>query len=924
MPTPESQAPPAIPARQGLSAAEAARRLATEGPNLLPGSAPKSTLAIVRDVVTEPMFLMLLAAGSIYLALGDRGEALFLLGFVFVVIGITLAQERKTQRALESLRDLSAPRALVIRDGQEQRIAGREVVRGDLLVLHEGDRIAADALLIEGQLEVDESLLTGEAVPVVKLPLAQDSQNAQASASAGAPAANAGPPQARPAPSGGSAAHEVASVGAVAASAGPPQARPAPSGGSAAHEVASVGAIYASTVVTRGVAVAQVCATAAHTAVGRIGADLAATVEPPSALQQGSRRLVRNLGIGALVLALAQVLLGWWWNSRPLLESLLSGIALAMAILPEEIPVILTVFLALGAWRISHQKVLTRRVTAVEALGAITVLAVDKTGTLTMNRMAVAELASGEQHFRPEGASELPEHFHLLAEFAMLATPADPFDPMEKAIQHFGHQWLQGTEHVHDGREPEFEYALSGEILAMTRVFASDEPNVHLLATKGAPEAVADLCHLDAAQQGAIRRQVEAMAERGLRVLGVARGRWKGAAPAPGQSPPWPQSQHDFDFDFLGLVALADPPRTEVPAALAECRRAGVRVIMMTGDHPATARAIAQQVGLSDRPDVITGAQLEGLDDASLSERLRHVDLCARLKPQHKLRLVQLLRASGEVVAMTGDGVNDAPALKAADVGIAMGERGTDVAREAAALVLLDDSFARIVAAIRQGRRIDSNIRKAVRFVFAVHVPIIGLALVPTLLHWPVLLLPVHIVLLELLIDPACSIVFEAEAEDSDTMARAPRPVSDSPFAAAPLLWSVLQGLGLAAVLLGGQAWLVHQGWHPDQGRTVVFGTLVLCVLLLILANRDLSRPALLGVTDPNPWLWRIAAAMVVLLAAVMGIAWLRHLMGLALPGAQGAVVAGCLLALCLVWLELVRLAGRHQRHTASGARGTA
>ena len=896
MPTPESQAPPAIPARQGLSAAEAARRLATEGPNLLPGSAPKSTLAIVRDVVTEPMFLMLLAAGSIYLALGDRGEALFLLGFVFVVIGITLAQERKTQRALESLRDLSAPRALVIRDGQEQRIAGREVVRGDLLVLHEGDRIAADALLIDGQLEVDESLLTGEAVPVAKLPLAQDSQNAQASASAGAPATRAGPPQ----------------------------ARPAPSGDSAAHEVASVGAIYASTVVTRGVAVAQVCATAAHTAVGRIGADLAATVEPPSALQQGSRRLVRNLGIGALVLALAQVLLGWWWNSRPLLESLLSGIALAMAILPEEIPVILTVFLALGAWRISHQKVLTRRVTAVEALGAITVLAVDKTGTLTMNRMAVAELASDEQHFRPESASELPEHFHLLAEFAMLATPADPFDPMEKAIQHFGHQWLQGTEHVHDGREPEFEYALSGEILAMTRVFASDEPNVHLLATKGAPEAVADLCHLDAAQQGAIRRQVEAMAERGLRVLGVARGRWKGAAPAPGQSPPWPQSQHDFDFDFLGLVALADPPRTEVPAALAECRRAGVRVIMMTGDHPATARAIAQQVGLSDRPDVITGAQLEGLDDASLSERLRHVDLCARLKPQHKLRLVQLLRASGEVVAMTGDGVNDAPALKAADVGIAMGERGTDVAREAAALVLLDDSFARIVAAIRQGRRIDSNIRKAVRFVFAVHVPIIGLALVPTLLHWPVLLLPVHIVLLELLIDPACSIVFEAEAEDSDTMARAPRPVSDSPFAAAPLLWSVLQGLGLAAVLLGGQAWLVHQGWHPDQGRTVVFGTLVLCVLLLILANRDLSRPALLGVTDPNPWLWRIAAAMVVLLAAVMGIAWLRHLMGLALPGAQGAVVAGCLLALCLVWLELVRLAGRHQRHTASGARGTA
>ncbi|MBP3981363.1 cation-translocating P-type ATPase [Acidovorax sp. JG5] len=854
MPTNPAPPPRAASMPPGLSATEAARRLSAEGPNLLPGSAPKSMLAIVRDVLTEPMFLMLLAAGGIYLALGDRAEALFLLGFVFVVIGITLAQERKTQRALKSLRDLSAPRALVIRDGQEQRIAGRDVVRGDLLVLHEGDRIAADALLLDGQLEVDESLLTGEAVPVAKLPAAPNEQ--------------------------------------------PP---------------ASMAAIYASTVVTRGVGVAEVCATAAHTAVGRIGADLAATTEPPSALQQGSRRLVRTLGTAAVVLALAQVLLGWWWNGRPLLDSLLSGIALAMAILPEEIPVILTVFLALGAWRIAHQKVLTRRVTAVEALGAITVLAVDKTGTLTLNRMAVAGLATADQHFDPEGASDLPEHFHLLTEFAMLATPGDPFDPMEKAIQHFGHQWLQGTEHVHDGREPEFEYALSGEILAMTRVFASDEPNMHLLATKGAPEAVADLCHLDAARRDAIRRQVEAMAERGLRVLGVARGRWKGVAPAASQSPPWPQSQHDFDFDFLGLVALADPPRPEVPAALAECRRAGVRVIMMTGDHPATARAIAQQVGLSDRPDVITGAQLQALDDAALTERLRHVDLCARLQPQHKLRLVQLLRASGEVVAMTGDGVNDAPALKAADVGIAMGERGTDVAREAAALVLLDDSFARIVAAIRQGRRIDGNIRKAIRFTFAVHAPIIALVLVPTLLKWPTLLMPVHIVLLQLLIDPTCAVVLEAEPEDSASMERPPRPVSDSPFAIGPLVSSVLQGLGMAALLLGGQYWLAGQGWGSAQSRTVVFGTLVLCVMLLILANRDLSRTALQSITTPNPWLWRIAAAMVVLLAAVLGIPWLRTLMGLALPGTPGVVVAAGLLALCLAWLELVRRAARHR-----------
>jgi Ca2+-transporting ATPase len=706
----------------------------------------------------------------------------------------------------------------------------------------------------------------------------------------------------------------VASVGAANEAPGRPKRSSAPLGGSAAHEVASVGALFASTLVTRGIGLAEVSATASATAVGQIGADLAATTETPSALQQASRKLVRRLGAGALLLASVQVFLGWWWDGRPLLESLLAGIALAMAILPQEIPVILTIFLALGAWRISKQKVLTRRASAVEALGAITVLAVDKTGTLTVNRMELAELVTSDAHFIPDQATELPEDFHLLAEFAMLATPADPFDPMEKAIQLFGHRWLAGTEHVHDGREPEFEYALSGEILAMTRVFASSAPAQHLLATKGAPEAVADLCHLDAGRREAIRRQVETMAERGLRVLGVARGRWSGAPLASDAQPAWPKSQHDFDFEFLGLLGLADPPRPEVPAALAECRRAGVRVIMMTGDHPATARAIARQVGLSERPYVITGAEIAELDDTALLARLAHVDLCARLQPAHKLRLVRVLRAGGEVVAMTGDGVNDAPALKAADIGIAMGERGTDVAREAAALVLLDDSFARIVAAIRQGRRIDANIRKATRFVFAVHIPVIALALVPTLLQWPALLLPVHIVLLELLIDPACSIVFEAEPEDEGLMERPPRPVSSSPFAAALLGNSVLQGLGIAAVLLAGQAWLVGQGWSFAQGRSVVFGALVLSVMLLILANRDLTRPALMGVTDPNPWLWRMGAAVSLLLLAVFTVPWLQQVMGLALPGLAGLAAGAGLLALCALWLELERQLGGRLR----------
>lgn len=838
-------------AHPGLPSQEAAQRLASEGANRLPGSAPRSLWAMAGSVLGEPMFLMLLAAGGIYLALGDLSEALFLLGFVLVVIGITLVQEVRTQRALESLRDLSAPRALVIRDGTEQRIAGADVVRGDVLVLREGDRIAADARLLEGDLEVDESLLTGEAVPVTK------------------------------------------------------------AAGHTATEADHTGSqVFGSTVVTRGLALAEVTATGVHTAVGQIGKDLAATEEPDTALQQASRRLVRQLGALALALALLQVLLGWWWNGRPLLDSLLSGIALAMAILPEEIPVILTVFLALGAWRIAQHQVLARRVTAVEALGAITVLAVDKTGTLTMNRMAVTELATAHDHFYAGQADTLPEALHALVEFGMLATPGDPFDPMEKAIQQFGHHWLQGTEHVHDGREPEWEYALSGDILAMTRVFASARPERHLLATKGAPEAVADLCHLPLSQREAIREQVEDMASRGLRVLGVARGEWRSASASVGDRPTtkaWPNTQHDFDFVFLGLIGLADPPRAEVPATLAECRRAGVRVMMMTGDHPATALAIARQVGLSDRPEVITGADIEALDDAALAQRLKTVDLCARLKPRHKLRLVQTLRRDGQVVAMTGDGVNDAPALKAADVGIAMGERGTDVAREAAALVLLKDSFGHIVSAIRQGRRIDDNVRKATRFVFAVHMPVIALALVPSLAHWAILLLPVHIVLLELVIDPACSVVFEAEPAAPDLMERPPRPIQDSPFRAALITHGVLQGLGLAAALLLGQAWLAHLGWSTEALRTAVFGALVCCVMLLIQANRDIHRPLLARGSERNPWLRPMGLAMAALLLVVLWVPWLRQLMGMALPDGFTALAVAAMLSLGAVWLEGLR-----------------
>ncbi len=822
--------------RLGLSHVEARRRLAEHGPNALPGSGPEPMHRIALKILAEPMFLMLLVAGVLYLALGDRAEAVFLLGSILVIITITLVQERKTQRALEALRDLSAPRALVVRAGVKLRVPGREVVPGDLLVLHEGDRIAADATLLDGYLEVDESLLTGEAVTVAR----------------------------------------------IAGSDRDP--------------------LSASTVVTRGTGLARVSSTGSATRVGGIGALLATTGEPVSALQQASRRLVRVLGATALAVATGYCLLNWLWDARPFLDSLLAGIALSMAILPEEIPVVMTVFLAMGAWRLSQHHVLTRRMPAVEALGAISVLAVDKTGTLTQNRMRVAALvdAGGDvANLDGDVATPLPDNFDELAEHALLATPPDPFDPMEIAIIAFGAR-LDTAHREHSGWTLAHEYPLSSGTLATTRAYAVAGDAAHRLAVKGAPETIVGLCRLpEAAAAMALRRAAE-LAAKGLRVLGVARGSWGGST--------WPEQQSAFTFSFLGLVGFGDPPRPDVPAAIAECQTAGVRVLMLTGDHPVTARAIADAIGMSARAGVVTGAEMDQLNDASLRQRLQRVDVCARLRPEQKLRLVRLLQQSGEVVAMTGDGVNDAPALKAADVGVAMGERGTDVAREAAALVLLDDSFASIVRAIRQGRRIYDNIGKATRFVFAVHVPIIILALVPALLRWPLLLAPVHIVLLELLIDPASSLVFEAEPESDDVMRRPPRARGQTPFAPARLTFAVLQGTGLAALLLAGCAVLWSYGQGAAQVRSMAFAGLLIGLFQLVLANHTGS---LRHKAARNPWLKWVVVGIAGVLAGVIGIPVLREIMGLALPTPEAAATLGAIVVLMYAWVTLLRLGAR-------------
>ncbi|MEK8053189.1 cation-translocating P-type ATPase [Ideonella sp. DXS22W] len=797
----------------GLCTDEAVRRLATQGPNELPAPPRRGAAGLLREVLLEPMFLLLAACGAIYLALGDRHEALMLLGFVAVVVGITVVQKRRSERSLEVLRELSSPRALVLRDGRPQRVAARELVTGDLVLLAEGDRVPADLRLrAASNLAIDESLLTGESLPVAK-----------------------------------------------------------PVAGATAPVLA-----FAGTLVTQGSGQGEVCATGPRSALGRIGASLRAQPAEPTPVQRETQRIVTWVAAGGL--ALAAALAGAWGLTRgDWLHGLLAGLTLAMAILPEELPVVLTIFLGLGAWRLAREQVLARRMPAVELLGATTVLCVDKTGTLTRNHMAVRQLwADGAA--RPQAADGppgLPEAVHALLEYAVLASHRRAFDPMEQAIGEAGQHHLARTEHLHADWTLVDDYALSPQLLAMSRVWRSPDRQDLLVAAKGAPEAIVDLCHLPDAQRAHIAAQVARLAAEGLRVLGVARAIARAGALPPGQ--------HDFDFAFVGLVGLADPLRPEVPAAIAECRAAGIRVVMITGDHPHTALAIARQAGLDGGAPPLTGPELDRLDDAALAARLADTCVFCRVQPEQKLRLVQAFRARGDTVAMTGDGVNDAPALQAAHIGVAMGARGTDVAREAAALVLLADDFGALLTAVRHGRRVFANLRKAIAFVLAVHVPIVGLSVVPLLLGWPMVLMPVHILSLQLIIDPACAIVFEAEPLEPAAMRAPPRPAEARLFDAALLWRGGVQGAGLLGLVLLAYLHGRTATGQDEVARALAFTVLVLGNLALIQANRRWAPGGGAGQPWNRAFGW-ISAGTALLLAVVLCVPAVGRLFAFSTP----------------------------------------
>ncbi len=809
---------PAYEELKGLQENEIPAKQKLHGFNELPSSKPKSILRIIWDVIKEPMFILLVACGTLYMILGDIGEGIMLLSSVLIIIAITFYQEKKTERALEALRDLSSPRALVIRDGATKRVAGHEVVPDDLVVLQEGDRVPADAIVIQSlNLKIDESLLTGESVAVRKT--------------------NWDGKQPFTVPMGD-----------------------------------DLPFVYSGTLIVQGHGAARVTETGSKTQLGKIGKTLQQLKEEPTLLQKETRSIIKTFSIIGFAVCIVLIIV-YGITRHDWINGILAGLSLAMALLPEEFAVVLTIFMAMGAWRISKQNVLTRKSNSIETLGAVTVLCADKTGTLTENRMTLRKIfANGKTAEVSETMqNELEENFHALVEYGILAGQVNAFDPMEKAIAKLGEIKLKGTEHLHNDWQLVKEYPLTSGLFAMSRVFQVPNDKSYVIATKGAPEAIAQLCKLSEAEWKGVQQQVNQFASEGLRLLGVAR--------AVVTSGSLPEKQSDFKFEFIGLLGLEDPLRETVAGDLKSCYEAGIRVIMITGDYPATAQNIARKMGLKNSDEVLTGSELTILNEMQLREKIKTVNVYARIIPEQKLLLVETLKENGEIVAMTGDGVNDAPALKSAHIGIAMGQRGTDVAREAASLVLIDDNFSSVIAAIRMGRRIYDNMKKAMGYIFSVHVPIASLTVIPVFFPYlPMIILPMHIAFLQLIIGPACSLIFEGEEEEKDSMQHPPRDSKKKVFGIKRILLSTFQGLFVMAICLGVTFIALKLKRPEGEVRALTFTTLIVANLGLILINRSWSRTVIETLREKNPAVKWVIGGATAFLALVLFVPPLRNL----------------------------------------------
>lgn len=827
---------------KGLSETEAAARLARFGPNLIRQPRSRTLPHIIRDTLREPMFLLLLGAAALYLLIGDLAEGLFLSGGAILALALVIVQEARSEQALRALNALAEPKARVLREGRIRWLPARELVPGDLVLLSEGVRVPVDAILVDGDaLQLDESTLTGESAPVAKKP----------------------------------------------------DPGPAPGLSQPGDELSA--SLFAATLVVRGNGIARVERTGSHTEVGRIGVRLGMISEKPTLMQRDVRKLIGRIGILAMafcaVVAVAYGLVRHDW-----LFGAISGLTLAISLIPEEFPMVLMIFMGLGALRLARRNILVRRSAVIETLGATDLLCVDKTGTITENRMSLRYLwLNGKLRDLLTDAHSGAES---LLRSAQRASTAHAHDPMDGAINAIVPP---------SAEKPLRTYPLSPELLAFVQVWRSASGSV-IYSAKGAHDALLPLCRETPDAIERARDAAQELAARGVRVLAVAEAEF---ATDPRADP------KDIRYGFAGLLGFEDPVRSDVPSAIREAARAGVSVAMITGDYPATAKAIASAAGIDISSGVMGGDELE--DVLLVPGKVR---VFARIKPEQKLRLVEAFREQGHIVSMTGDGVNDAPALAAADVGIAMGLRGTDVAREASDLILLDDRFSSIIGGIALGRRIFANLRRAMTYITAVHIPVAGLALLPLVLGLPPMFYPMHVVLLELLFDPLCSIVFEGEPGEEDAMARPPRPANEPLFGLRQAALAIVQGTVLLAAVLGYYWWLQDGGVASEFARTSAFIALVAGQLTLAVAN---GSPAGRLFSREHVPFWTIVTAAMLVLGIALTAPFFLHLLRFSAPTLASLFESACLGLVAGGWSGvLLRPVARHRALIGIGILGKA
>lgn len=814
---------------KGLDDAGVAASRQKYGSNIPPAPPVNTLLQLLKEILGEPMLVLLIAVTAIYFMLGELGEAYFMLAAIALVSGISFYQDSRSRKALDALEKMNEPLSKVIRNGILKSIPTSDIVAGDSMLVSEGNTINADGIIIHSNdFSVNESALTGEAYAVFKQADGDDNK------------------------------------------------------------------IYSGTVVVSGLAICEVQQVGAQTKIGKLGEAMLHIKETPTLLQLQIGQFVKWMAVVGVAVFLAV----WLFNyirSGSLTDSLLKGLTLAMSILPEEIPVAFTTFMALGSRRLMQMGIIVKKIRTVEALGSATIICTDKTGTITANNMSLPAVYRGADHMLYEG-DHLPADVITMA---MWASEPVPFDPMEKTLHGLYEKMSSGDERPH--YKIVHEYPLEGKPPMMTHIY-ENAAGQRIIAAKGAPEAILEVSHLPETAKKQVTEQINALAQKGYRVLGVATSGFTGND--------YPATQQDFPFTFVGLLAFYDPPKANIGEVFSKFYQAGIAVKIITGDNAVTTCAIAQQSGLAQAGKAVNGDELMQMNKEQMQKTLQSVNIFTRMFPEAKLAAINALKADNEVVAMVGDGVNDGPALKAAHIGIAMGKKGTEIAKQAAALILINDDLSGMVDAIGIGRRIYTNIKKAVQYIISIHIPIILTVSLPLFLGWiyPNIFTPVHVIFLEVIMGPTCSIVYENEPMEENAMLQPPRPITQTFLSFREMNISILQGLIITAGVLTAYQWSVSQGYEEVATRSMVFTTLVLANIFLTLVNRSFYYSFIHSMRNRNKLMAGVIGITLLLLAAMLYIPPVAGFFSIAALQWHELVICAGIGAVSVLWFEVWKL----------------